>query len=95
MLKRLYVHNYKCLVNFEINFDRDISLFLGANGAGKTSVLMALYEVQKFIIFNTRLDDRKIDEKDRVFKNSTLTRWGDEPLQKLSLIHISEPTRPY
>ena len=49
MLKRLYVHNYKCLVNFEINFDQDISLFLGANGTGKTSVLTALCEMQKFI----------------------------------------------
>jgi predicted ATP-binding protein involved in virulence len=36
MLKRLYIHNYKCLVNFEINFDKDISLFLGANGSGKS-----------------------------------------------------------
>jgi AAA15 family ATPase/GTPase len=82
MLKRLYVHNYKCLVNFEINFDKDISLFLGANGSGKTSVFSALYELQKFIISHIRLDDKKLDNKDQIFKTSTLTRWGDELIQK-------------
>ncbi len=85
MLKRLYVHNYKCLVNFEINFDKDISLFLGANGSGKTSVLNALYEIQKFVISNIRLDDKKLDDKDRVFKTSSLTRWGDEAVQKFEI----------
>jgi ABC-type cobalamin/Fe3+-siderophores transport system ATPase subunit len=85
MLKRLYVHNYKCLVNFEINFDKDVSLFLGANGSGKTSVLTALYEIQKFIIFNVRLDDKRLDDKDRVFKTSSLTRWGDDLIQKFEI----------
>ncbi|KJV06625.1 AAA family ATPase [Methylocucumis oryzae] len=46
MLKRLYIHNYKCLVNFEIHFDQDVSLFLGGNGSGKSTV----FEVLKKII---------------------------------------------
>jgi AAA15 family ATPase/GTPase len=81
MLKRLYVHNYKCLVNFEINFDQDVSLFLGANGSGKTSVLMALYEIQKFITKNDRFDDKDND----VFKATTITRWRDDVIQKFEL----------
>jgi ABC-type cobalamin/Fe3+-siderophores transport system ATPase subunit len=85
MLKRLYVHNYKCLVNFQIDFDKDISLLLGANGSGKSSALTALYEVQKFINSNIRLDDKRLDDRDRVFKTSTLTRWGDEPIQKFEI----------
>jgi hypothetical protein len=85
MLKRLYVHNYKCLVNFEINFEQDISLFLGANGSGKTSVLTALCEMQKFIMFNIRLDDKRLDDKDRVFKTSSLTRWGNDLIQKFEI----------
>jgi AAA15 family ATPase/GTPase len=85
MLKRLYVHNYKCLVNFEINFDQDVSLFLGANGSGKTSVLMALSEIQKFIIFNIRLDDKRLDDKDRIFKTSSLNRWGYDLIQKFEI----------
>lgn len=85
MLKRLYIHNYKCLVNFEINFDKDISLFLGLNGSGKSSLITALYEVQNFILFNVRLDDKKIETKNRVFDTSTLTRWGGETLQKFEI----------
>lgn len=85
MLKRLYVHNYKCLVNFEINFDQNISLFLGANGSGKTSVFSSLHELQKFITSHIRLDDKKLDNKDQIFKTSTLTRWGDELIQKFEI----------
>lgn len=85
MLKRLYVHNYKCLVNFQIDFEKDISLFLGANGSGKTSVLTALSEIQKFILFNVRLDDKRLDDKDRVFKTSSLTRWAENLTQKFEL----------
>jgi predicted ATPase len=85
MLKRLYIHNYKCLVNFEINFDNDISLFLGANGAGKTTVLTALCEIQKFVSFNIRLDDKRLYDKDRIFKTSTLTRWGEDQIQKFEI----------
>lgn len=85
MLKRIYVHNYKCLVNFEINFDKDISLFLGANGSGKTTVLSALYEIQKFVFFDIRLDDKWLNQKDRIFKSSTLTRWGEDLIQKFEI----------
>lgn len=83
MLKRLYVHNYKCLVNFEINFDKDMSLFLGANGSGKTSLFTALYELQKFVVLKTRLDEK--DEDKRVFRTSTLTRWGNDIIQKFEI----------
>ena len=56
MLKRLYVHNYKCLVNFEINFDKDISLFLGENGSGKSTVFEVLTKLRKLIV-----DEEKIE----------------------------------
>jgi len=38
MIKRLYVDNYKCLVNFDLKLD-ELSLLLGLNGSGKSSVL--------------------------------------------------------
>jgi ABC-type cobalamin/Fe3+-siderophores transport system ATPase subunit len=85
MLKRLYAHNYKCLVNFEINFDKDISLFLGENGSGKTSAFTALCEIQKFIIFNYRLDDKRLEDRERIFNSSSLTRWGDDLIQKFEI----------
>jgi predicted ATP-binding protein involved in virulence len=67
VLKRLYVHNYKCLVNFEINFDQDISLFLGANGSGKSTVFEVLRKIIELL-----LDEKKIVN---VFKNADKTRW--------------------
>lgn len=85
MLKRLYAHNYKCLVNFEINFNKDINIFLGENGSGKTSVLTALSEVQRFIIFNTRLDDKRLDDKEKIFKTTGLNRGDSDLIQKFEI----------
>jgi len=67
MLKRLYVHNYKCLVNFEINFDKDISLFLGANGSGKSTVFDVLDKLRRVII-----DEEKVEN---VFNSFDSPRW--------------------
>lgn len=57
MLKRLYVHNYKCLVNFEINFDKDISLFLGANGSGKSTVFEVLDKLRRVIVGEEKVEN--------------------------------------
>ena len=38
MIKRLYIDNFKSLVNFELQL-QDLTLLLGPNGVGKTSVL--------------------------------------------------------
>jgi len=70
MLKRLYVHNYKCLVNFEINFDRDISLFLGTNGSGKSTVFEVLTKLRRVIV-----DEEKVEN---VFRRSDTPRWLKE-----------------
>ncbi len=81
MLKRIYAHNYKCLVNFEMEFDQRISLFMGANGSGKSSVFDVLREIHKFVVINSRLDDRN----DPAFQTSTLTRWLSESVQRFEL----------
>lgn len=48
MLKRLYVHNFKCLQNFEFNTNMLHSLFLlGKNGSGKTTVLEVIEIFQR------------------------------------------------
>ncbi|MFP4381463.1 MAG: AAA family ATPase, partial [Candidatus Sumerlaeia bacterium] len=41
MLKRLYIDNYKCFENFEVEFS-NINLLLGANASGKSTVLEVL-----------------------------------------------------
>ena len=67
MLKRLYVHNYKCLVNFEINFDKDISLFLGANGSGKSTVFEVLTKLRRVIV-----NEEKVAN---IFDETDCPRW--------------------
>ena len=43
MLQRLYVHNFRCLENFELNLkDLPSSLLIGKNGAGKSTIAFAL-----------------------------------------------------
>lgn len=75
MLKRLYVHNYKCLVNFEINFDKDISLFLGANGSGKSTVFEVLAKLKRVIVGEEKIDN--------VFDYKDIPRWlTPNPLEK-------------
>lgn len=47
MLRRLYVHNFRCLENFELLVDENPSLLLiGRNGAGKSTVGHALEILQ-------------------------------------------------
>jgi predicted ATPase len=47
MIKRLYVHNFRCLENFELALGgRPSVLLLGRNGAGKTTVGRALEVLQ-------------------------------------------------
>lgn len=68
MLKRIFIHNYKCLVNFELKLD-DIAVLLGPNGSGKSAVLEVLYALRMLLA-----GEVKISGPD-VFPPSTLTRW--------------------
>lgn len=43
MLQRLYVHNFRCLENFELTFkDMPSALLIGKNGTGKSTIAFAL-----------------------------------------------------
>ena len=47
-MRRLYVHNFRCLENFELPVSGQSSLLLiGKNGSGKTTVGFALEVLQK------------------------------------------------
>jgi predicted ATPase len=47
MLQRLYVHNFRCLENFELNLkDLPASLLIGKNGTGKSTIASALEILQ-------------------------------------------------
>lgn len=68
MLKRLYVDNYKCLVNFSINL-KELSLLLGRNGTGKSAVFDVVFALRQLLNGTARINDRD------TFPSSTLTRW--------------------
>jgi predicted ATPase len=69
MLKRLYIDNFRCFVNFEYKPERK-QLLLGANGSGKSSLLDAILFIKWFI-----------EGGENRFTQSTRTRWQDLPLQ--------------
>ncbi len=47
LIRRLYVHNFRCLENFELSMEKRSSvLLIGRNGSGKSTVRMALELLQ-------------------------------------------------
>ncbi len=73
MLTRIYIDNFRCFVNFEYMPGRK-QLLLGANGSGKSSLLIAIRNLKQFV---------KGDENP--FTQSTRTRWQDRPLQVVEI----------
>ncbi len=76
MLKRIYIDNFRCLVNFELTFDA-LHLFLGPNGAGKSSVFDVLWRIQSFASGDGRVD--------QLFPATERTRWQLLTLQRFEL----------
>jgi predicted ATPase len=68
MIKRLYIDNYKCLVNFELQL-QELTLLLGRNGVGKTSVLDVMFALRQLLAGVAKVTDKGI------FTTPTLTRW--------------------
>jgi predicted ATPase len=82
MLKRIYVNNFRCLVNFEMTVD-SLNLFLGSNGSGKTTVFEVLRKLQKFILGDQAFQqDYKVSD---LFASKDLTRWQKSNIQKFEL----------
>jgi predicted ATPase len=58
VIRRLYVHNYRCLENFELSLGRRPSvLLIGKNGSGKTTIGFALEILQKIARGTNRIAD--------------------------------------
>ncbi|HKV38941.1 MAG TPA: AAA family ATPase, partial [Blastocatellia bacterium] len=57
MIRRLYINNFRCLENFDLNLSGQSSaLLIGKNGSGKTAVSQALEILQKVARGTTRAD---------------------------------------
>ncbi len=76
MLERLYVDNYRCLVNFECRLAAK-QLILGPNGAGKTTLFHVLALLRDFCSYGLPVDDRVL--------GITRTRWQSVPEQTFEL----------
>jgi predicted ATPase len=74
MLKRLYVDNYRCLVNFQLEF-QGLTLLVGRNGSGKSSVLDVLFALRQLLSGAGRVTDPGL------FPARSLTRWQDRKSQ--------------
>ncbi|HEV3202571.1 MAG TPA: AAA family ATPase [Bryobacteraceae bacterium] len=58
MVRRLYVHNFRCLENFELPISGlSSALLIGNNGSGKTTVGFALEILQKIARGTNRVGD--------------------------------------
>jgi predicted ATPase len=68
MLKRLYATNYRCLLNFEINFDQ-LTILIGPNGGGKSNLFDLVYAIRHLMVDNARIDE--------VFPTDDFTAWID------------------
>jgi predicted ATPase len=74
MLKRLYVDNYRCLVNFQLEL-QELTLLVGPNGSGKSSVLDVLFALRQLLSGVGKVTDPDL------FPSRSLTRWQDRRLQ--------------
>jgi predicted ATPase len=58
MLNKLYVHNFRCLENFTLDFnDRGSTLLIGKNGSGKTTIQRAMQILQSISRGTTRITE--------------------------------------
>ncbi|HUU95068.1 MAG TPA: ATP-binding protein [Phycisphaerae bacterium] len=76
MIKRLYVDNYTCLVNFEYQPVR-LQLLFGENGTGKSAVFDVLARLRDFLVWGKPTGE--------MFPPSTLTAWQTRPEQTFEL----------
>jgi ABC-type polar amino acid transport system ATPase subunit len=58
VIRRFYVHNFRCLENFELPVkDQHSVLLIGKNGSGKSTVALALEILQKIARGTNRVGD--------------------------------------
>ena len=86
MITKLYIDNFRCFTNFELELDR-FHLFLGANGSGKSSVFDALLRVQRLL---------SGESVERCFPIGDLTAWESRTAQSFAIeISVGEDSFRY
>jgi len=76
MIERIYIDNFRTLVNFEWKPGR-LALLLGDNGSGKSSVIDVLWSLRTFVTGDFDLR--------RAFRGDSRTRWESRSEQRFEL----------
>ena len=58
-IKELYLKNFRCFEETKIDFNTDYTIFVGINGAGKSSILNAIQIMLYPFILSSRFDHRR------------------------------------
>jgi len=76
MITRVYIDNFRCFSNFEVQPDR-VNLLIGNNGAGKSTFIDVLHRVVRLVVLGNTVEDE--------FPQNTLTLWDSRPTQRIEL----------
>ena len=76
MLKKIYIHNFRCFENFQLE-PAKLSLFIGDNGTGKSSVFHVLKKIQSLI--------NGAGKVSALFKSDDLTVWQKSVVQSFEI----------
>lgn len=89
MIRRFYIHNFRCLENFELPlFGKQSVLLIGRNGAGKTTIGFALEILQRIARGTNRVGD--------LVKPRDFTRGrADSPMRFELEVELDETTFSY
>lgn len=76
MLTRLVIENYRCFERAALEPGR-LALLIGANGAGKSTVFDALWNIRQLVVAGKSASE--------LFPEGTRTRWGSQTAQRFEL----------
>lgn len=76
MLRCIYIDNYRCFHEFEI-LPESISLIVGANGTGKSSIFDVLHKIQQLVGGHASAA--------QLFDRSSCTRWRHDDVLRFEL----------
>lgn len=77
MLRRIYIDNYRCFVNFELKLGRR-NLLVGDNGTGKSSVFDVLGGLQDLLLWEREVSEAFPPDTLTLFAGSNRQRFGLE-----------------
>jgi len=75
MIERIYIDNFRCLTDFELRLSY-LSLLLGGNGTGKSSVFDVLASIQQFVTGHSVA---------QAFSPEDMTKWPRRDKQRFEL----------